>query len=301
MYGSVIIEVAIGLIFIFLLVSLISSGIGSKVSDLLAWRSRDLETGIRDYILQGNERLLAKLYDSPLISALAQKNARQPQAGDWVPTKVVKKPVHIPPETFVLAMFDSLVPGAKGATTIDQLISSVAKLPMTSPLRDPLLGLITRGDLTIDKARTNVENWFDAVMGRVSETYKRQMWLLALVIGIVTSVVLNVDTISIASRLWRDSTVRATTADAARQYAAQPVQSSTATDDLNKLNLPIGWDIRFMPDLNFFPRDWLSGPEDFSSPRAVLLKVLGWLITGFAGAQGAPFWFDLLKKVTGRE
>jgi hypothetical protein len=36
------------------------------------------------------------------------------------------------------------------------------------------------------------------------------------------------------------------------------------------------------------PRDW----------GYVLSKVLGWAISGLAASQGAPFWFDVLKRFT---
>jgi hypothetical protein len=47
---------------------------------------------------------------------------------------------------------------------------------------------------------------------------------------------------------------------------------------LDALELPIGW-----PDREF-ARDWY-------------MRVIGWLITGFAISFGAPFWFDLLNKM----
>jgi hypothetical protein len=40
------------------------------------------------------------------------------------------------------------------------------------------------------------------------------------------------------------------------------------------------------------------GPNFRTDPWYAIL--LGWLITTFAAAQGAPFWFDLLRKITAR-
>ena len=47
---------------------------------------------------------------------------------------------------------------------------------------------------------------------------------------------------------------------------------------LDGLKLPIGW-----PD-PAFAREWY-------------MRLLGWLITGFAISFGAPFWFDLLNRM----
>ena len=50
---------------------------------------------------------------------------------------------------------------------------------------------------------------------------------------------------------------------------------------LDNLGLPVCNGIKNLPnDLNGF-----------------LLKILGLLFTGLAAAQGAPFWFDILKKI----
>jgi hypothetical protein len=56
-------------------------------------------------------------------------------------------------------------------------------------------------------------------MDHVSQKYKRNMWKLALFIGVATSMVLNIDAIAVADRLWRDSAVRATVIAPAERYA----------------------------------------------------------------------------------
>jgi hypothetical protein len=53
--------------------------------------------------------------------------------------------------------------------------------------------------------------------------------------------------------------------------------------------------------LSVIPGDWTPTPGQAS--RAIgfgdyVWKVIGILLTAVAGAQGAPFWFDLLRKVT---
>jgi hypothetical protein len=90
-------------------------------------------------------------------------------------------------------------------------------------------------------------------------------------------------------------------------------QQQAALDKLNSLNLPIGWSVVLRPNICAFPDDWFTKPQPGAanpvpqnnpcSPpalplRAYPLKLLGWLITAVAGAQGAPFWFDLLRKLT---
>jgi hypothetical protein len=119
MFGSAILEVAAGLVLVFLLVSLVCSEIGNKMCEWLYWRARDLEVGIRDSIFQGNQELLAALYYSPLISSLAPQDSRLVRLLSWLPPSgqlhTGQKPIHIPPRTFALALFDAFVPGANRA------------------------------------------------------------------------------------------------------------------------------------------------------------------------------------------
>ncbi len=303
MFGSAVLEVAIGIIFIFMLVSVVCSAIGNKISEYFKWRARDLEIGIRDYILQGNPGLLATLYRNPLIASLAPKDPPLTKALENTPLRRFihpgEKPINIPPQTFVLGLFDALVPGSSGASTIDDLRNAITNnLPLNFPLRDSLLGLVTNGDQTIDNARTNVEQWFDSAMDQVSSMYKRDMWRLAIVIAFLVVVVLNIDSIAIADRLWRDPSLRATVVQAAQQYE-QANNSSQALKELDKLNLPIGWEVDLNP-FRIVPKDWESAAPEFSYLGGAALKALGWIITAIAGAQGAPFWFDLLKKLTQR-
>ncbi len=304
MSWSPVLEVAIGIVFVFLLVSLICSQIGNVISGILRWRSKELEDGIRNFILNGDQALTTKLYNHPLIQTIAPKDAFATRLARRVP--VVKEWVHpgeqppwIPSRTFVLALFDTFVPGANGATKVDDLRAAIGGLPDTFPLKTPLLALVTSGDEKIDAARHNIETWFDAAMAQVTAIYARNMWRLAVIVGIIVSVLLNVDTVAVATGLWRDSALRSTVVATATQYAQTPGESAQAAAELEKLKLPIGWAVAPANTglgWSIVPNDWAQSPENAN----YLFKAIGWLVTGLAGAQGAPFWFDVLKKLTQR-
>ena len=78
---------------------------------------------------------------------------------------------------------------------------------------------IADGDL--DKARVNLEGWFDASMDRVSGWYKRttQLWLF--VIGMVIAVAMNVNIFSVTESLWRDKELRQAIVTQAEAVAAE--------------------------------------------------------------------------------
>jgi len=293
MFGSTVLEVAIGMAFVFLSVSLICSGVGSKISDWLGSRAKHLENGIRDLLMNGDPALVDKIYGSELIKSLAPPG---------------QKPIDIPAKTFVLAVFDVFVPGASGKTTVAELHDAIAGMS-DSPIKNKLLTLVNNAETSVDAARENVENWFNAAEDRMTSTYHQNMWSIAVVIGLCTSILFNVDSVAIGTTLWKDPAVRSALASTATEYAKQSADNPNdsvkrdnavkAIDDLNKLNLPIGWQLTVRPTFSLVPNDWAKSGQPIGGV-AYLLKLIGWAITGLAGAQGAPFWFDLLKKLTQR-
>jgi hypothetical protein len=148
-------------------------------------------------------------------------------------------------------------------------------------------------------ARTNVETWFNDTMDRASGWYKRNRQIGAFVIALVFAALINVDSINIATHLWREPTLRQAVAAQAEQYKLPVVgDSGQATSQgpqdvedlettfgelqqsLQKLNLPIGWKQR--------PQGW-----------GILSTLGGLIITAGAATLGAPFWFDILQKLIG--
>src|SRR5438067_1710193 len=115
------IEVAIGLAFLFLLLSLVASTLTEWVARIAAMRSNTLATGIRTLLQDPTGSGIAKLlYAHPLIKGLSTKGAR---------------PSYIPAETFAIALLDLLGLNAavrSEAKPISQIAEEVAKLPDSS-------------------------------------------------------------------------------------------------------------------------------------------------------------------------
>jgi hypothetical protein len=191
-------------------------------------------------------------------------------------------------------------------------------------------GYALNADQVVATARLNLETWFNDRMDRLSGTYKRRAQLIAFIIGVIFALLLNVDTISVATSLWREPTLRQTIIAQAQSYtppaasqggttAADPLQNIPAMEtQLQALNIPFGW--TFAPfntagrQCSLFPLQasqiW-GIPSHDSQAQPVCLrfsnlppdilswleKIMGLLMTGLAAAQGAPFWFDLLMKL----
>lgn len=110
------------------------------------------------------------------------------------------------------------------------------------------------------------------------------LWILAVVVAFAV----NADSLQLARTLWTDDAVREAVVQQADRAAAQDNVEQVAEEvtDLQEVAFPLGWT--------------LASGEPRSLPRdveSVLTKLLGLLVTAAALTFGAPFWFDLLRRV----
>lgn len=184
---------------------------------------------------------------------------------------------------------------------------------------------------SLSDAKDKLAQWFDGTMERTSELFTREMQRFSLGIGFLLCLVLNVDTLNLSRTLWEDPALRTAVAVTAQASAPQLEQQNsennpaapgtTGESDLGQslsdaqstlrqlldLRLPIGWTITTQ-DGSTLALDngrsdmrnlWMFWPGNNPNWLGLLLqKLIGIIITTIAVAQGAPFWFDLLRKIT---
>jgi hypothetical protein len=267
MFGSAILDTAIGLIFVFLVVSLTVSAANELLAALFKWRAKNLFLGIRQLLQDPSVTgLVARFYEHPLIEGLSAKG---------------KKPSYIPSRTFALALLDIVSPTTpENSRTLEDLKAGIEKLPAS--LQVTFRVLLDEAGHDIEEFKTQLEIWFNSTMERVSGWYKRKTQILQLVLALIIVVLANVDSVRIAKSLSGvNSPLRDSIKDAAHSFIEKNLQQenaqaqlSAATEAIGNLALPIGW------------ANGGFGP----------MTVLGWLVTALAATLGAPFWFDLLNR-----
>lgn len=210
MFGSQVIDVAIGMVFVYLLLSLVCSAANELIETILKDRAKKLEEGIRS--LLNNEELANKVYNHTLVSALY--------------TKTKGKPSYIPSRTFALALLNVVAPDAtktgSGADPVQAVRDAVSNLPANhaaAPIKDALLALIDEAQGDINKLRLNIQNWYDGAMDRVSGWYKRRVHVIIVILGLLVTIGLNVDSIAIFKALANDKAMRESLVVAADAYA----------------------------------------------------------------------------------
>ena len=117
MFNSEVLEVAIGLVFVYLLLCLLCSGISDVVARVLAWRSRTLEEALKK--LLNNPALLNDIYQNSLLTELHLDKWYHKILGFLPVFKEKEKPSSISSQSFVTALFEYLLKNAKNLSRED--------------------------------------------------------------------------------------------------------------------------------------------------------------------------------------
>ncbi len=309
MFGSTILEIAIGLILVFLLFSLIVTATCEAVQLLMKTRARELERGLAE-ILQDREHgeVREAFYNHPLIYALYRGpyTARSfgPQDGTTTALGRVSQRLHSGGD------LPSYIPRGQFSTV---LIDLWQRGEVNAAVKTALSVLAQQSGGDPGALRAKVEAWYDAAMERASGTFKRYTQQFSLVIGFALAAALNLNTLAIVEALSTNPTLReaiVAAADDIVEQAAAPqadVQAPPAEDgegdDAAAEGEGRSEEIAQAPQVKVqalidavaaagLPMGWDAKAVD----RFDALTPLGWLIMALAGTLGAPFWFDLLKK-----
>lgn len=213
------------------------------------------------------------------------------------------------------------------------LLIGVARIE-TPPFREAMQVVLYSAN-TLEAAFEKLRAWFNDGMQRSSALFREKLQRMSLIVACALVVLLNVDTLAITQDLWDDPALRTSVAAAARSAAdsdlsdaaAAPTPASPGVIDtvldaqrtaqqLLRLEIPLGWSfLPLTPDMTDKAAALgLRDPYDDSSnlwnlwpgngnPRwfaLLVLKLIGLAVSAIAAAQGAPFWFDLLRKITSR-
>ena len=325
MFSSQILEIAAGIVFVFLIASLLASAARELVEAVLKTRSVHLERGIRQLLDDPDgTRTTKALFDHPQLYGLFDgvydpakltsvrigsktafaRNGVIIQTGAKRLPLMSKFPSYIPSRNFAVALLDLLGAGggderADNSRLMETLRANAMAL-QPGKVRDALLVALAEGGNDFDRARTSLEAWFDAGMDRVSGWYKRESQIILLIIGLITAIGFNIDALSVARTLANNNTVRQqilvqatsvqqTLNDRAASNKTTPADLQITPEELRNARAGLG-DLIGWRNISFAPRDaaaWITW----------LHMMLGWMITALAISLGAPFWFDVLNKI----
>src|SRR6266516_4354013 len=280
-------DVALGLILIYFLLSVICSTINEAIASKLKWRAKDLERALKQ--LLGDHEPAFR--EHPLIKTMLDPKAEaQAQAR---PTKTPRYPSYIPSRTFTAALLGDGYHELHAAIANPRKIEETIDAIPNAELKNALVALYHHAQGDAVAFRRGVERWYDDTMERVSGWYRRRVQLVILALAIGTALVLNPDTLQMAKHLWTNPSARAAVVNEARNEKPDSSGGKGALTSLDHLPLPLGWHLASARhDPQGFPIY-----EKWSMVWALLAKLVGLTLTAAALLLGAPFWFDVLSKI----
>jgi hypothetical protein len=316
MPSTAIVDVAIGIVFVYLFFSLICSVVNEGIAAVLSLRAKNLVAGITS-LFSGSKtadgtQFVQAIYEHGLVRGLfkdppaaaagaaASIEAELSKAAQKL--KQVTLPSYIPSATFATALIDTIAPPTTAPRTLDDVRKAIAALP-DNPAKEALMSLIASTQSELSEFQQKVENWYNDSMERAAGWYKRNTQKFLLVIALAVTVALNVDTLHIALTLWNNPVARQATVDLAQSYVKDQknlpannqglmAQAKSLSALGESLPIPFGWSSK-KPDAS----QPAAPPEPVGNPRLNGFEMLiGWLITTLALSLGAPFWFDVLSK-----
>ncbi len=277
----VVVEVVIGLSFLFFLLSIVASALNEAIAGIFKLRARTLERGIKN-LLTGSSRparddaglqIVRDLYASPLVAGYGASERSRPS---YLASRSFRNAL-----LGVTNLLDTTAASGDPlrADEIKEQVADTIKAIPSAHLQKTLTTIWESTNHDAAEFRAGVERWFDRGMERVSGWYKRRTQLILFAIGLLSAVALNANAIIAANRLWSDDAIRdGLIAQVENQQ--DDTSGADALESLEEMGLPLGWGDANRPDGT---GGWVS-------------SLAGWLLTAFAISFGAAFWFDVLNK-----
>ena len=254
--SSLVLQTAIGLIFVFGITAAAVSAVTEVVSRFLGLRAEYLLRGVRTLVdgpstfklrwrsvmpkwLGGRPKeppgnlpsaRVTQIMDHPLVASSSTQAEPPPEAGNFMLTSAQRRrlPSYISGQTFARVLLDILPPDAPGAAPKDAsdpvaAISRWVEAQATADPPDRLAEALHPLLIGVDKVQAfeaNVARWYNDQMDRVSGWYKRHVRWISLAIGLILVLVFNINTIRISESLYSNQAVQASVVTVATQHSS---------------------------------------------------------------------------------
>lgn len=325
MSGFPIIDLVVGMIFIFFLLSIMSSSVVEIIQTISKARAKVLEAWLLKIFDKnvslpnngGTVRLGQAIMDHCAAIALSEKGKVPSSYIDAknFSTALLEKITYDPARPDSIAKNIQDVINALGTTSILPEEIKRALLGYAYEARDTYRHLNDKTISEVAYFRSKVENWYDSSMDRLTGSLKRQYTQpITFLVAVIITCLLNADSIAIAKYLYSNPEARAKAVQAAdnlvndkneiaRYKSGVPLQDTARIRDLQQLEKLIDTSVQHLQQARatlsgLIPLGWRNVAEAPSPTFPdVLSKIMGLLATVFAIFMGAPFWFDVLNKV----
>lgn len=295
-------EIAISLIFIYLLLSIFAMVIMEIISTLWRMRGELLKESIKKLLFttDRNSNGIENFYRQPIIKFLGDN------ATSWIWLDKLfnldqkKMPSYMKAEDF----YDNLLSYLNKnqfSQDLKNIEDTIGKNEFLSDdTKNHLKFLIHKSNGEISVFKANIERWFNETMERANSWYSRQVQYLLLVIGFLLAFFVNADTIAIFKKLDQDPILRSQIVQKAEQYVKENDSLQTmkpSPENLNEIKKEIDDEYLTLMTESQDILHWEKDEIRDLNEMGWVFKIIGFLITATAISLGSNFWFDMLKKV----
>jgi len=231
MTGNIILNVFIGLAFLYLLYSLFATIILELINNFLKLRATNLIFTLKRMLY--DERKSGRVYgfwnaflgffgkiSNSKNMELYRSFIKQPAIKYLGNGGFFNIPSYLTATDFSKALIDSVKDkGFVESTALAKVHTGLNEFfPEDSETKKHILSLLSDANNDLEKFKILVENWYDSTMERAIGWYKRKTQLILLLIGMVMAFGLNLDTLEIAKTLSKDKTARKHLVDMSMAY-----------------------------------------------------------------------------------
>lgn len=307
MFGSGILDLVIGLIFIYFILSLICSSVREIFANLLDLRHSHLRDWFKNIFK--DDSFSDEIMNHHLIAGLTTKN---------------KKPSYIPDNIFSTVVFDLFASKwghNEDDTTREGLSFDFEELKQaiikSDVLKDDLKRVLVQfagESKDLFHFRTRVEVWFNQAMTEASGTYKQRSQWWILLVSLICTIAVNVDSIAVSKFLYENPEQREAFADLATTFDQKefktinlgdlPLQLDSAETKVDSVLVKVEVSLKEIEAYDelltssALPIGWNEKTVVKPALLSWLTRIAGWLMTAMAVSMGAPFWFDMLNKLS---
>ncbi len=226
MLDSVVLDIVIGLVFIYLLYSLLATIIQEIIASYFGFRAKILERAVFRMLEDENKfasrfkrvlYLFKKSGNGGELNSTSYEYYKHPLIQFLGESDNHGKPSYINKQTFSKVMVDLLrgkdvKPGddvkALIQIALDNKKTNWGEAQISEQTLNYLKSIWADAEGDIEKFRKHLETWFDETMDRASGWYKKHTQFILFFVGLAIAIVFNVDTIKLVNKLEKDPKLR---------------------------------------------------------------------------------------------
>lgn len=323
-----ILDLVVGVVFIFFLLSIICSSIVEMVLTIKKVRAEVLG------------QWLLHIFDTRIINAKKEEVPLGQEIMDHCAVTALsdpkKAPSYIDTKNFVSALLDKIAVYSQLASpkSIDEYIQSIESstaisgelkrtfLIYANEVKDTISQITVKTTGAIEMFRSKVENWYDSNMDRLTGTLKQKYTRrFTFITAVIVTLLLNADTLEISKYLYNNPEMREklaarafeTGADNSIKQNMEKIKQSLGSDPVSKLTVDqLNDSLKAKLEAvnkaraaleESIPLGWSTSEFSGDNNGGVLVifwleKLIGMAVTIVAIMMGAPFWFDVLNKIS---